>query len=136
MAKKSLDASECNGELFVKRGKRYVSTNDPWAYTGLQKGHWHVWVREGSTTIRQAVWPDRENVAAAMLEAEEAMVQALSEKAKVRPPSVKMSARHQKAWARYVKEAGEEAFTTFSQPSMWDIVQAGITALKERKYAN
>lgn len=127
--------NESDGQLYIKRGKKYVSTNDPWAYTGLQKGHWHVWVREGTTTIREHIFADRPGVAAAMLEAEEAMCAALSDKAKARPPVVKMSKRHQKAWARYVKEAGEEAFHTFSQPSMWEIVQAGIKALKDRKYA-
>lgn len=126
---------DTDGQLYVKQNKKYVSVSDPWAYTGLQKGHWHVWVRQGTTTIRTAVYPDRMGVAAAMLEAEEAMCEALAEKDRCRPPVIKMTKKHQKAWANYLKEAGAAAFTTFNKPSMWDIVQAGIQALKDQKYA-
>jgi hypothetical protein len=121
--------------LYVKKGKRYVHTSDPWAMAGLRDGHWHVWVRKGQTTIRAPMFAARDEVAAAMLEAEEAMVHALAKAGKARPPVTKMSKRHQKAWARYVKEAGDEAFRTLTISSYFDIVQAGIKALKDRKYA-
>ena len=121
--------------LYVKVGKKYVHVSDPWAYTGLMQGHWQIWVRKGMTTIRQPIYPARMEVAAAMLEAEEAMLDALREADKMKPPVIKMSKKHQKAWARYVKEAGDEAFSTYSHGSLFDIIQAGIKALKDRKYA-
>jgi hypothetical protein len=127
---------KCDGTLYVKVGSKYVHVSDPWAYNGLREGHWQVWVRKGQTTIRTPIWPARDEVGAAMLEAEEAMIKALAEADKMRPPVIKMSKRHQKAWARYVKEAGEEAFRTFSHGSLFDIVQAGIKALKERAYGD
>lgn len=87
--------------LYVKRGKKYIPASDPWAISGLRSGHWHVWVREGSVTMREPVWPHRPDLEAAMWEAKEAMLEKIRETSKFRANTTKMRPLERRAYKAY-----------------------------------
>ena len=124
--------------LYVKRNGRYIEASDPWACTGLRNGHWHIWVRENAKTTRKFVLPERRGVSAAMEEAREAMADAMLAADRVRPQTRVMDEREQRAWAAYRLEMGmpNDKPVTLSGISINDLIDAGIQALAERKYAD
>lgn len=121
-------------EIYVKRGNRFVQASDQWAYSGLRAGQWLVEVREGSTTIRRPLWPDKLAMSAAMELARDAMTKAMSDAARLRPTSMPLSPKWRKAWKKFENEVGAELVpTTLTGMSCWDIVGAGIKALTLRE---
>ena len=122
-------------ELYVRRGRRYVCCSDPYAVAGLMTGFWLVHVREGGTTIRKPVYPDRLALSAAIEEARDALVTALSDAIQLRP-SRKPTPAERKAWAAYCAEAEKRSGTlgplTWWQRCCDDIVNAALKVLKTR----
>jgi len=118
-------------ELYRKVGRRYVRANDPWAYDGLQEGHWHVWVRSGLVTIREFVLPHRREVSATIEEVREGMIAAMNKVNKSRPTSRSLTGKEAKAIAAYRKVMGEEVDLAFDGISMGDLVDAGIKVLQD-----
>lgn len=117
-------------ELYKKVGRKYVRVNDPWGYDGLREGHHHVWVRPGSVTIREFIYPARRDVSAAIEEVREAMVDAMHEANKFRPKRRPLSERETRAIMAYREIMGEDATLILDGISMWDLVEAGIKVLK------
>ena len=116
-------------ELYKKVGRRYKPVNDPWAYDGLREGHWHVWVRPGSVTIREFVFPNKYEVLAAIEEVKEAMIEAM-----LKHNTVKLQAitkKEKKAAAAYRAIMGPDAPLVFEGASMLDVVEAGIKVLRD-----
>jgi hypothetical protein len=119
-------------ELYKKEGRKYIRVNDPWAYEGLWDGFHLVWIRPGSVTIREPVYPAKQELLAAIEIAREAMEKALLEANKMRPSEKELTPQEQKAWEAYQEIAGEDSLTLYGL-SISDIVDAGIKALKDYK---
>ena len=94
-----------------------------------EPGHWHVWVRDGGISFRRLVLPNRPEVAVAMEEAREAMLEAMHKINVSRPVQHTTSNRELEAIAAYRAVMGNETALTFSGISMHDLVDAGIKAL-------
>jgi hypothetical protein len=118
--------------LYKKEGRKYIMVNDPWAYEGLRDGFHLVQVRPGSVTIREPVYPAKQELLAAIEIAREAMEKALLEANKMRPSEKELTPQEQKAWEAYQEIAGEDSLTLYGL-SISDIVDAGIKALKDYK---
>jgi hypothetical protein len=118
--------------LYRKVGKRYVRVNDPWAYTGLSNGHWHVWVRPHSTTMRQFIIPDKEGVSAAIEEVRDAMVAALIEANRGTPSTVPLSEKEKEAYKVFCDiMEDEDAFIQVNRLSIQDLIDKGLKPLSE-----
>ena len=115
--------------LYEKVGRRYKRVNDPWAYTGLREGHWHVWVKPNSVSVRGFVLPAKREVSAAIEEAREAMVKAMQEANKAKPSKTPLTRKEKKAIKAYYDVMGEDSLLTFVGLSIYDIVDAGIKVL-------
>jgi hypothetical protein len=119
--------------LYKRTSKgRYIPVTDPWAYDGLRDGHWHVIVRPGSTSIRQAVYPDYPELEAALLDLEDYLVALLSEACKLKPRAgVNMRPETAAAWERLIRVGGEE-MRTLSSASLTEIAQKVTSKVGER----
>ena len=113
--------------LYKKVGKRYVPATDPYAYEGLRKGWWLVNVDEGSTSIRQCLWPDKAEVQAAFQIAEEKLVEILRKATEARPRNRAITPEFKKDWDKMIKKHGSE-MNYLEYDSLWGIAQ---TILKE-----
>lgn len=60
--------------LYVKKGSKYVPANDPWAREGLREGWWIIGVGKSVTTIRQCIYPDKAELQAACMIAEDKLI--------------------------------------------------------------
>lgn len=117
--------------LYKRVGKRYVPVSDPWAYDGLREGAWFVQVRPGSTSIRQAVWPDRMEVQAALSELEDQLMDLLREATKARPAKALLTPAEHKAWQHLMKVGGE-SFSTIHYDSLQGIADAVLGKVKAK----
>ena len=122
--------------LYVKRGNRYVHCSDPWCTNGLRAGHWHVWGREGSVTMRAPVWPDRMDLEAAMYECQEAMLEKIRTASKPQARTVAMSPLEKKAYQAYCEVLNSKEATPWHDPvlQLWGcsaqaLVDAAFSAL-------
>lgn len=94
--------------LYKKVGKRYVQANDPDVWNGLRKGWWLVKVAEGSTSIRQCIWPNQAEVEAAFKDAEDKLVDVLRKATEARPKVKAITPEFKKDWEKMVKKYGSE----------------------------
>ena len=61
--------------LYRKVGKKFVPVNDPYAYDGLRNGFWLIEVKDGSTSIRQEIYPDKAPIQAAARMLEDKLIE-------------------------------------------------------------
>lgn len=115
--------------LYEKVGRRYVPVHDTEAYRGLPAGDWLVSVRGGLTTVRRLVEPDHAAFLAAARVAEDAMLGALRRASEARPQKGRLTGKEQRAFAAWKEVMGEETMM-LTRDSAYDIVQAGIEAVK------
>lgn len=122
--------------LYVKRGNKFIPCSDPWAITGLRNGHWHVWVRDGSTTMRERAWPDRSGLEAAIWEAKEAMLEKIREASKYKAETAKQTPLERKAYRAYcdVLNSKTSSYKYDHVLRMWgcsaqDLVDAALSAV-------
>lgn len=113
---------ESHHQLYRKVKGRLVPANDPWAYSGLRDGHWHVIVRPGSTSIRQVVWPDRMELEAALHDLEDQLVDLIRKASEARPKSVKLSPAEKRAWDNLITVGGD-AFSHLNYQSIAGIAE-------------
>lgn len=118
--------------LYEKRGRRYIQVNDPWAYYGLGKGDWLVKVKPGVTSVRLQLEPDHAALDAALRDFEDALVDALHEASKLRSSNQKISEKERKAWDVFTAAMGADMPTYFAYPSLVEIAQAGVAAVREK----
>lgn len=105
--------------LYRKKGNKYVPVNDPYAYDGLREGWWLVSVKEGSTTIRQCIWPDRAPLLAAAQEMEDKLVGIIRKVCEARPNKVELKPDEKRDLDWFIKKHGE-SFNTLHYPSFAD----------------
>ena len=118
--------------LYIRKGGRYLPHNDPYAHDGLTPGHWHVWVKPNCTSIRKMIDPAYAATAAALLEAEEAMVRAMQDMDQWRPRMgiQNLTGKELRAWKAYSAIMGPD-MAVMHRPAIQDIVWAGIEAVRK-----
>ena len=110
---------------------KYVAVNGPYAYDGLREGWWLVRVQPNVTTIRQAIYPDRAEVEAALLEVEDQLVRLIADAAKVQSPKEPLTPEAAAAWENLVK-AGGESFRTLNYGSYQDIAERVLAPIRAK----
>jgi hypothetical protein len=117
--------------FYEKVGRRYrpVLEYDQEVMDAFPQGDHLVSVRRGMTSRRYNINPTLAPMIAAGLYAEDAMVQAVSRAAELRPTRQPITVEQQQAWQALARAFGEE-LTYLQGPSAHDIVEAGVAAMK------
>lgn len=122
-------ASKEDQRLYRKVGKKFVPVNDPYAYDGLRNGFWLIEVKDGCTSIRQEIYPDKAPVHAAARELEDKLVEIIREACEARPNKTPLTENEKKDWDKFIKKHGE-SFNTLHYPSFAESAKKIVDALK------
>ena len=122
-------ASKEDQRLYRKVGKKFVPINDPYAYDGLRNGFWLIHVKDGSTAIRQEIYPDKAHISAAARELEDKLVDIIREACEARPNKTPLTPEQKKDWDKFIKKHGE-SFNTLHYPSFQENAEKIIAAIK------
>lgn len=114
--------------LYRKVGKKFVPVNDPYAYDGLRDGFWLIQIKEGRTSIRQEIYPDKASVHAAAREMEDKLVDIIRKAGEARPNKTPLSIQEKKDWDAFIAKHGE-SFNTLHYPSMQENAEKIVKAL-------
>lgn len=114
--------------LYRKIGKKFVPVNDPYAYDGLRNGFWLIQVKDGCTSIRQEVYPDKASIHAAARLMEDELVDIIRKAGEARPNKTPLSPEEKKDWDKFIKKHGE-SFNTLHYPSMQENAEKIVKAL-------
>lgn len=117
-----------NEQLYKKVGSKYVAVTDPYAYDGLREGWWLVKVTPGSTSIRQAVYPSKAELAAAARDKEDELVQIILKASEARPTKIPLSDQAKADWDWFIERNGKE-FNTLEYPSIQENAERIVEAL-------
>ena len=115
--------------LYRKAGKKFIPVNDPYAYDGLRNGFWLIHVKDGSTAIRQEIYPDKAHISAAARELEDKLVDIIREACEARPNKTPLTPEQKKDWEKFIKKHGE-SFNTLYYPSFQENAEKIVQALK------
>ena len=115
--------------LYRKVGKKFVPVNDPYAYDGLRNGFWLIEVKDGSTSIRQEIYPDKAPIQAAARMLEDKLIEIIRQTTEARPSKTPLTEEQKKDWDRFIKKHGEE-FNTLHYPSFQENAEKNVEALK------
>lgn len=118
-------------QYYIKRGKKYFRVNDPGAYDGLGKGSWLVIVNDGCTSIRSVVNPKFIELDAALKYLEESLCDAMSKASEMRPMSIPISEKEQKAWKAFRTIVGKDMPRYFEYKSLSEIANKGCEYIKK-----
>lgn len=121
-------AAKEDQRLYRKVGKKFVPVNDPYAYDGLRNGFWLIQVKDGSTSIRQEIYPDKASLHAAARLMEDKLVQIICKACEARPNQTELSPQEKKDWEAFMKKHGQ-SFNTLSYPSIQESVEKIVKAL-------
>ena len=110
---------------------KFLPVNDPYAYDGLRNGFWLVHVKDGSTSIRQQVWPDRAVQTAAARLAEDEIVEIIRQASVARPSSVPLTPAEKADWDALIKKHGAR-FSTLQYPSFQENAEKIVKALLDQ----
>ncbi len=114
--------------LYRKVGKKFVPDNDPYAYEGLRNGFWLIQVKDGSTAIRQEIYPDKAHISAAARVMEDKLVEIIRKAGEARPTKTPLTQEQKKDWDKFIKKHGE-AFHTLHYPSFQENAEKIVAAL-------
>ena len=115
-------------KLYRKVGKKYIPVNDPYAYDGLRNGFWLIQVKDGSTSIRQEIYPEKASIHAAARMMEDKLVGIIRKAGEARPNKTPLSAQEKKDWDAFIAKHGE-SFNTLHYPSMQENAEKIVKAL-------
>ena len=121
-----------DSRLYRKVGKKFVPDNDPYAYEGLRNGFWLIQVKDGSTTIRQEIYPDRACISAAARQMEDKLVDVIRKAGEARPAKTPLTEEQKKDWDKFIKKHGD-AFNTLHYPSMQENAEKIVAALLQTR---
>ena len=121
-------AAKEDQRLYRKVGKKFVPVNDPYAYDGLRNGFWLIQVKDGSTSIRQEIYPDKASLHAAARLMEDKLVQIICGACEARPNETELSPEEKKDWDAFIKKHGD-SFNTLSYPSIQESAEKIVKAL-------
>ena len=117
-----------DGRLYRKVGKKFVPINDPYAYDGLRNGSWLIQIKDGCTSIRQEIYPDKAHIHAAARLMEDQLVNIIRKACEARPNKTPLSPEEKKDWDRFIKKHGE-SFNMLHYPSMQENAEKIIKVL-------
>ena len=121
-------AAKEDQRLYRKVGKKFVPANDPYAYDGLRNGFWLIQVKDGSTSIRQEIYPDKASLHAAARLMEDKLVQIICGACEARPNETELSPEEKKDWETFIKKHGD-SFNTLSYPSIQESAEKIVKTL-------
>ena len=121
-------AAKEDQRLYRKVGKKFVPVNDPYACDGLRNGFWLIQVKDGSTSIRQEIYPDKASLHAAARLMEDKLVQIICGACEARPNETELSPEEKKDWDAFIKKHGD-SFNTLSYPSIQESAEKIVKAL-------
>ncbi len=121
-------AAKEDQRLYRKVGKKFVPVNDPYAYDGLRNGFWLIQVKDGSTSIRQEIYPDKASLHAAARLMEDKLVQIICGACEARPNQTELSPQEKKDWEAFMKKHGQ-SFNTLSYPSIQESAEKIVKTL-------
>ena len=121
-------AAKEDQRLYRKVGKKFVPVNDPYAYDGLRNGFWLIQIKDGSTSIRQEIYPDKAAIHAAARLMEDKLVDIIRKAGEARPNKIALSAEEKKDWDAFIKKHGE-SFSTLQYPSLQENAEKIVKAL-------
>jgi hypothetical protein len=125
---KAMAAIKDDTRLYRKAGKKFVPVNDPYAYEGLKNGFWLIQIKDGCTSIRQQIYPDKAHITSAARLMEEKIVEIIRKSGEARPNKTPLTPEQVKDWDRFIKKHGAE-FNTLHYPSMQENAEKIIEAL-------
>ena len=114
--------------LYRKCGKKFTAVNDPYAYDGLKNGFWLIQIKDGCTSIRQQIYPDKAHITSAARLMEERLVEIIRKATEARPAKTPLKPEQKKDWDRFIKKHGAE-FNTLHYPSLHENAEKIIEAL-------
>jgi hypothetical protein len=114
--------------LYRKVGKKFVPVNDPYAYDGLRNGFWLIQIKDGSTSIRQEIYPDKASIHAAARLMEDKLVDIIRKAGEARPNKTPLSAEEKKDWDALIKKHGD-SFNTLFYPSLQENAEKIVKTL-------
>ena len=118
-------------QLYVKRGRRYIATSDPWATEGLSEGCWIVTVGRNAKTCRKKVQPAINEVLCAVQLLENMMCEKMAEAEKPYPPEP-LKGKQLKAFKAYEKIMNKgDVRLSLRKRCMYEIVEAGTQCLRD-----
>lgn len=121
-------ATKEDQRVYRKVGKKFVPVNDPYAYDGLREGFWLIKIEEGSTSIRQQIYPDKAPLTAAARLIEDKLVGIIRKASEGRPKKILLTPEEKKDWDKFIAKHGD-AFNTLCYPSMQENAEKIIAAL-------
>ena len=117
-----------NQQLYRKVGRKYIAETDPYALDGLREGWWLVKVAPGSTSIRQAVYPAKAEIAAAAKDKSDELLQIIREASEAKPAKIPISPTALADWQAFIAKHGDE-FSSLQFPSMQENAEKIVEAL-------
>lgn len=117
-----------DNRLYRKVGKKFVPDNDPYAYDGLRNGFWLIHVKDGSTAIRQEIYPDKAHISAAARLLEDELVDIIRKAGEARPNKTPLTPEEKKDWDKFIKKHGD-SFNTLHYPSIQENAEKIVAAL-------
>ena len=121
-------AAKEDQRLYRKVGKKFIPVNDPYAYEGLRNGFWLIQVKDGCTSIRQEIYPDKAPLHAAARLMEDKLLQIICKAGEARPNQTELSPEEKKDWQAFIKKHGD-SFNTLSYPSLQENAEKIVKAL-------
>lgn len=118
---------------YVKVGKKYIPVNDPYAYDGLRNGFWLVKVENGSTSIRQQIYPQKVHITAAARLLEDKLVKIIREACEARTGKKSLTPQEKADWDAFIKRHGE-SFNTLHYPSFQENAEKIVKAILDEDY--
>jgi fructose 1,6-bisphosphatase len=100
----------------------------------LRNGFWLIHVKDGSTAIRQEIYPDKAHISAAARLMEDKLVDIIRKAGEAIPNKIPLTEEEKKDWEKFIKKHGD-SFNTLAYPSIQENAEKIIAALigKENK---
>jgi len=118
--------------IYRKVGKKFVPANDPYAYEGLRDGFWLIHIKEGCTSIRQQIYPDKAPLTAAARLVEDKIIDIIRKVSEARPAKTALTHAQKKDWDKFIKKHGE-SFSTLSYPSVQENAEKILMAIVDEQ---
>jgi len=118
--------------LYRKVGKKFIPANDPYSYDGLREGFWLIHIKEGCTSIRQQIYPEKSAITAAARLMENKLVDIIRKASEARPANLSLTPEQKKDWEKFIAKHGE-VFNTLCYPSIQENAEKIIAALVDNK---
>jgi len=117
-------------QLYVRKNNRYLPYNDPYALEGLTTGAWLIIVTKGCKSIKTTLKPKLAELDAALEYLHEGLCKAMYKANEMRPRSIVMSKKEQKAWKAFDKIMGKDKPNGFEFASNSEIADKGCEYLR------